>query len=51
MKEDNSELLLELPDLLAERRLRDLQPARRTPEMQVFCDRDEVAEAPEVELG
>ncbi len=35
-------LSLELPDLLAERGLRDTQPSGRAPEVQLFRDGDEI---------
>ena len=39
---------LELPDLLAEGRLGDVQPARGPAEVQFLGDRDEVAQVPEL---
>src|SRR5262249_9205889 len=43
-KERGADLIFELPDLHAERRLRHVQPPRRTPEAPLFGDRNEVAQ-------
>jgi hypothetical protein len=50
VEELDAELPLELADLLAERRLRDLEALRRAAEVQLLGDGDEVAQPPEVEL-
>src|SRR5206468_9470124 len=44
MKEGSLQLLFESPDLLAQGRLGDMELRRRPPEMQLFGDREEVAE-------
>ena len=44
-----AELLLELADLPAEHRLRDVEALRRAPEVQLFGDRDEVAQLAQVQ--
>jgi hypothetical protein len=48
VEEPDPELLLELANLLAERRLADVQALGRPPEMQVFRDGDDVAQVPEL---
>jgi len=47
MKELDAELLLELPDLLAERRLADMKPLRGLSEVQAVCHGNGVAEMTE----
>jgi hypothetical protein len=44
----DTELLLEPPDLVAERRLGDVQPCRRSSEMKLLGDGHEVLDEPEV---
>jgi hypothetical protein len=48
VEEHDSELLLELADLLAQRRLRDPHPRGRAAEVQLLRDGDEVAEVAEL---
>jgi len=50
VEELDPEFALELPDLLAERRLRDLEALGGAAEMELLRDGDEVAQPPEVEL-
>jgi hypothetical protein len=45
----DTELLLEPPDLVAERRLGDVQPGRRSSEMELLGDGHEVLDEPEVQ--
>src|SRR5437868_6269910 len=48
MKEGSLQLLFESPDLLAQGRLGDMELRSRPPEMQLFGDRQEVAEVAEL---
>jgi hypothetical protein len=48
-QKDGAHHLLELPDLLAQRRLRDVKPPRRPAEVQLLRDGDEVAEVAKLE--
>jgi hypothetical protein len=50
VEELDAELPFELADLLAERRLCDLEALRRPPEVKLVGDGDEVPQAPQVEL-
>jgi len=43
MEETDAEVALEPANLLTERRLRDMKAPRRSTEVQLFCDGDEVA--------
>jgi hypothetical protein len=45
-KEGHAQIFLELADLTAQRRLRDVQLLRRLAEVQVFRDSDKVANVP-----
>ncbi len=45
-----AEVVLQLADLLGQRRLADEQPGRCPAEVQLLGDRDEVAHQPEVEI-
>src|SRR4051794_31478973 len=47
VEEPDAELLLELADLLADRRLGDVEPLRGAAEVQLFGDGDEVPEMAE----
>jgi hypothetical protein len=51
IEERDANLRLELPDLLAERRLRGVQPGRGAGEVQLVGHRDEVPEMPEFHPG
>jgi hypothetical protein len=44
LEECRADLALEVADLAAQRRLRDVQPLRRAPEVQLLGDRDEIPE-------
>src|SRR3712207_8129111 len=48
-EEQEPELLLQRLDLLAERRLRDVEPRRRAPEMQLVRDAQEIAQVPQLD--
>ena len=43
VEKGKSHFLFQVPNLARQRRLRDLKPLRRTPEMLVFSDADKVA--------
>jgi hypothetical protein len=47
----NTQFVLELEDRMRERRLRELEPLRRPPEMQLLADSKEVAEMTEIDRG
>jgi hypothetical protein len=48
VQQRGAELVLELPDLAAQRRLRDVQPRRGAREVAFLRDRDEVGEPPQI---
>ena len=48
MEQLDPELLLDLPDLLAERRLADVEPLGRSAEVQGLTDRDDVSKVSEL---
>src|SRR5208282_2198786 len=50
-KEGHAQIFLELADLTAQRRLRDVQLLRRLAEVQVFRDSDKVANVPKFHGG
>lgn len=51
LEQRHADFVLELPNLLAERRLRGAQPARRAGEAELFGHRDEVAKMPEFHVS
>lgn len=46
MEETDAKVALEATNLLTERRLGDVKTPRRSTEVQLFRDRDEIAEVP-----
>src|SRR5262249_21574601 len=51
IEQADTDLVLELLDLLAERRARDVEPRGRAPEVQLVGDREGVAEVAELHVG
>jgi hypothetical protein len=50
LEEHNAQLLLQIPDLAAQRRLRDMHPRRRTAEMPFLSNGQEVAKMAEFHM-
>src|SRR5713226_6384351 len=50
-KEFHLELALQVLNLLTQGGLRGVQPARRMPEMEFFCDRDEITKMAKLHAG